>query len=636
MNDFDPEEICLKVGLEIHQQLNTNTKLFCSCEKFDEDHFQYKARRLLRPTASELGEIDPAARFEFEKGLPIVYLMGRYSSCLVEADEEPPHQLNMDAVRTSLVIALALGSHPVDEFHVMRKIVIDGSNTTGFQRTLIIALGGELKVGNSSIPVQSVSLEEDAARLMSGFEGVREYGLDRLCVPLVEIALAPIVVEPKAVQEVSLTLGRLLRSTRLVSRGIGTIRQDINISILGGEVVEIKGVQKLELIEKVVLFEALRQLSLIKIKKELATRGLSPTDFHSKPTDVSDLFRKTGSSLLHNELKNGHRILAIQLKGFSGLIGQEFYPNIRFASELADVARFYGLGGIIHSDELPGYGISQNELDNIINNLYLDKFDGFLLIAGEANKLDQALKAVIQRVRAAFRGVISETRGPNPDGHTRFLRPRPGAARMYPETDIPPLPLEKGTIDMLKQKVPRPWDDQILEYCVKYSLSRKLATQLYDSPYFELFEEVVCNTDIPCGFIAATLTETLVSLSRSGLDISRLNEDSLRVLFKALNEGKFSKEAFPNILELLLKGEVSNVKEAVEILGLSVINEDELKSLVKQVLINNKGVIEVKRSGAFSALMGSVMSIVRGRADGKKVSNILKTELDKMLSNEIK
>ncbi len=403
--------------------------------------------RRLRPTQSELGQIDPAARFEFAKGLTIKYEVGRDSSCLVEADEEPPHPLNMEAVCTSLIIALALDSQPVDELHIMRKIVIDGSNTTGFQRTLIVALGGELKVGGRTVPVQAISLEEDAARLLGESEGVREYGLDRLCVPLIEVALAPVTGPPKEVQEVALALGRLMRSTRLVSRGLGTIRQDINISILGGKVVEVKGVQKLDLLEKIVQFEALRQLSLTQLKNKLEDRGLSPEDFRNEPIDVSDLLKNTNSSVLKKALKKGRRIFAIQLKGISGLLGFEPYPDIRFGRELADVARFYGLGGLLHSDELPDYDLTQTEVDKVGGELHLNESDGFLLLTGEEERLRQVCEAVMQRVRDAFIGVPAETRGSTPDGKTRFIRPRPGAARMYPETDIPPIVLDEEFIE---------------------------------------------------------------------------------------------------------------------------------------------------------------------------------------------
>ena len=272
------KNIGLKVGLEIHQQLATKNKLFCHCEEFQSNEFEFSFNRRLRPTQSELGQVDPAAMFEFKKGKMINYHANRKSSCLVEADEEPPHDLNMEAVESALIVALALKSKIVDELHTMRKIVIDGSNTTGFQRTIIVALGGLLKTKNRDVPVQTICLEEDAARLFVDYDGYREYYLDRLCIPLVEMALAPVEGSPEEIQEIALSLGRLLRATRRVARGLGTIRQDINVSVKGGRVVEVKGIQKLDLISKIVEFEALRQSGLMEIKNELEKRGVKPED----------------------------------------------------------------------------------------------------------------------------------------------------------------------------------------------------------------------------------------------------------------------------------------------------------------------------------------------------------------------
>ncbi len=636
MSGLDPEKIGLKVGLEIHQQLNTQTKLFCNCEKFEENDTRYTIYRRLRPTQSELGEVDPAARFEFAKGHTIKYDAGPYSACLVEADEEPPHQLNTEAIRTSLIIALALNSQTIDELHVMRKIVIDGSNTTGFQRTLVIALGGELKVGSKQVGVQTISLEEDAARLIAEAGGVREYSLDRLTVPLVEVALAPVTGTPHEIQEVALTLGRLMRSTRLVSRGLGTIRQDINVSVQGGAVVEVKGVQKLDLLEKVVEYEAQRQIGLIRIKEELEKRGLSPNVFNVEPTDVTNLFKETQSTVLQRALKRGEHITAIPLKGTAGLLGLEPYPEVRLGRELADVARFFGLGGLLHSDELPGYGITPSEIDMLRQHLRLtdQQQDGFLLLSGEDKRLNQACEAMLQRMKGAFRGVLAETRAATADGKTRFIRPRPGAARMYPETDIPPIPLSEDFIETLRNEVPKPWNEQIEEYMSKYSLSRKLALQIYDSPHLELFEQIAAETKVTPSFIAATLTETLVNLSREGLDTSTLTGSLIKSLFSTLDQGQVSKEAAPQILSLILRREAGSVEEATAKLGLTAISDQELLKIVQQVLAENKSLIEEKGEATFSLLMGRVMATVRGKADGKKVSDFLRTELKKTLKQD--
>jgi glutamyl-tRNA(Gln) amidotransferase subunit E len=630
LSDFY-RDIGLLVGLEIHQQLATSTKLFCRCKPIDEEHLTPRFQRRLRPSQSELGEIDPAALFEFKKKKPFKYYVGEHSACLVEADEEPPHPINEEAVDTALIIALALNSTPVDEIHVMRKIVIDGSNTTGFQRTAIIALGGVLKTRIGNIPVQTVCLEEDAARLLGEDGGVRSYGLDRLCIPLVEVALAPFTASPEEVQEVAYTLGRLMRSTGRVMRGLGTIRQDINISIRGGAVVEVKGVQNLDLISKIVDFEAKRQHFLMKVAEELRRRGVTFEGAVGEVKELNDIFKQTSSKIIKKVLDAGGAVVGLALRGFKGLLKLEEYPNIRLGKEFADLVRFYGIGGIFHSDELPAYGISEEEVVKVREALKLGGKDAFILVAGDRSVLHDAVKAIAERARAAVNGVPPETRGPTPEGATRFIRPRPGPARMYPETDIPPLPISEERIERLRALIPKPWDEVVREYAAKYGLSEKLAAQICDSEYLTLFEEIVRETKVQPSFVAATLTETLVNLSRLGLKVEGLSNTTLKEVFKLVDEGEISKEGVPAILEKILRGEARSPKEAAEQLGLTPISEEEVKRRVVELVERNRQLIKSRGQGAFSALMGELMRDLRGRVDGKKLSLLLQEEVKRVV-----
>ena len=220
------DKIGLRVGLEIHQQLATNKKLFCSCKPIEQENYPIQFTRKLRLAKSELGKYDPAALFESSKSKQIRYYANDQSSCLVEFDDEPPHALDQEAKNTALIIASALNSNIFDESYVMRKIVIDGSNTSGFQRTMLVSQGGHIDVEGKNVGIQTICLEEDAAKLLKDTEEHREYSLDRLGVPLIEIALEPVNGDPLFVKKIALTLGRLLRVTRRVTRGIGSIRQD--------------------------------------------------------------------------------------------------------------------------------------------------------------------------------------------------------------------------------------------------------------------------------------------------------------------------------------------------------------------------------------------------------------------------
>lgn len=269
----------LKVGLEIHQELATSHKLFCNCPpQLFRDEPEYTFIRRLRPTQSELGEVDPAALFEFQQGKILLYEARHETDCLVEMDEEPPGPLNSETVDVCLTLALMIGSRPVDEIHVMRKTVIDGSNTTGFQRTCVVALGGEIMVDEKKIAIEQISLEEDAARKTGESGTLSQYRIDRLGIPLIEVSTAPVIESPEEARSVAFAIGRLLRATGRVRRGLGTIRQDVNISLRGGALMEIKGVQQLDLVAKVVEYEVQRQRRLLDICEELCKRGINKED----------------------------------------------------------------------------------------------------------------------------------------------------------------------------------------------------------------------------------------------------------------------------------------------------------------------------------------------------------------------
>jgi glutamyl-tRNA(Gln) amidotransferase subunit E len=241
------------------------------------------------------------------------------------------------------------------------------------------------------------------------------------------------------------------------------------------------------------------------------------------------------------------------------------------------------------------------------------------------------MTAIIERARAALQGVPYETRGPTPDGKTRFIRPRPGPARMYPETDIPPIPITKELLLKLKKQVPKPWEEQIEDYVSRYGLSYKLAPKVFDSEYSEIFEIIASKTKVQPSFIAATLTETLVSLSRDGFDINSLDEKDLMELFLRLDEGKISKEALPQVLEVFLKGEATSIEEAIKRLGIVTISDDELSQIIEKIVQESKELIKEKGERSFSVLMGKAMNIVRGRVDGAKVGAVLKKRIENVV-----
>jgi len=383
MTELDINNIGLKVGLEIHQQLDTKKKLFCDCTLIEEDEFSRKFSRRLRAAKSELGKIDPAALFESTKSKTIIYYTNPKSSCLVEEDEEPPHALDLDAKNISLLISSALNSKIFSEIHVMRKTVIDGSNTTGFQRTMLVAQGGHIEVDGERVGVQSICLEEDAGKLIKDEGNHRFFSLDRLGVPLVEIALDPVEGDPKFVKNIALTLGRLLRVTKRVMRGIGSIRQDVNISIEGGGIIEVKGVQQLDQLEKIIEFEAKRQHGLKLIAERINQTGFTEINHSDDIFDVTEIMTECNSKIVKKSIQNQDKIFALRIKKLKGILGFEPYSDIRLGKEIGQLVRFFGIGGVFHSDELPNYGIEEEDVKRITERLDIKNDDAFLIIAGE-------------------------------------------------------------------------------------------------------------------------------------------------------------------------------------------------------------------------------------------------------------
>ncbi len=629
MSEIQLDKIGLKVGLEIHQQLATNKKLFCGCKPVESVEFPIRFSRRLRLAKSELGRYDPAALFESSKSKTIQYFANPESSCLVECDEEPPHGLDSDAKLTSLIIASALHSNIFNEGYVMRKIVIDGSNTSGFQRTMLVSQGGYLDVDGKRIGVQTICLEEDAGKLLKDTENSREYSLDRLGIPLVEIALEPISGSPDQVKKVALSLGRLLRVTRRVTRGIGSIRQDVNISVEGGGIVEVKGVQQLDQLEKVILYEAKRQHGLQLIAQKLKRVDLD-TLSEDDAKDVTRLFDGCSSKVIQKSLKDGAAIMALRIKGFAGMFGYEPHAGIRLGRELGQQVRFFGIGGIFHSDELPNYGIEQVDVDKIAEVLKMEKSDGFLIIAGPKEKIEFAIAATINRIKEAKNGVPAETRAATQEGETVFLRPRPGSSRMYPETDIPPVLVTKEEIAFAKNNIPGSWNDTISALQNRYGLNAQLAEQIFDSAYLDLFESVCSDNKNNPNFVASTLCSTITNLQRRGLNSDLLKSDHIRKAFDLLAKGAIAKESLEIIFENIMSAKIKSPDEFVQRYA-NEFGEGELERIIDEIIQKNLPIIQKQRDHSIGPLMGIAMQTLRGKVSGEKVNKVLESRIAKIL-----
>ncbi|RMD58365.1 Glu-tRNA(Gln) amidotransferase GatDE subunit E, partial [Candidatus Woesearchaeota archaeon] len=524
-------------GLEIHQQLDTG-KLFCKCpSKLNENPPEYTIERRLRAVIGESGEVDPAAAAQAMRARENIYECHDENVCLIDLDEEPPRPIREEALKIAIQAGKLLKARFVDEAQVMRKIVIDGSNTTGFQRTTLIAMDGSIQSTKGPIRIPTVILEEDSARIIEERESKSVYRLDRLGIPLLEISTAPEITSPEQCQEVARELGLILRSLP-VKRGQGTIRQDVNVSIKGGARVEIKGAQDLKLLPTLVKLEAQRQENLIKIKKELAKRKAKITT--SKPKDITHLLERSNSKIINSALARGGKVLSIKLPGFSSLLGIELQPGRRLGSELSDRAKWASsVKGLFHSDELPNYGIEKEEVRKIKQALLCKEEDAFILVAAQEDEALRAINAAVKRAQESIKGVPKEVRKAMPDGTTRFIRPMPGASRMYPETDVLPIKITK---EKLSVELPETIQEKTKRY--KKILPEDIAKALAKSQKTKLFDLCIKKfKSLKPAYIAEVILTTPAVIKREyGVEINPSDQD-FEDLFSALERGKIAKES---------------------------------------------------------------------------------------------
>ena len=610
---MDYKVLGLVAGIEIHQQLDTKEKLFCHCPTTLRETAEHSGEfsRYFRATVSEMGLIDRAAKEEMKHDRMFRYYTYD-TTCLVENDEEPPAPINDEALAVCLTIGKMFSMTPVPQVHTMRKLVIDGSNTSGFQRTALIAFNGVLP---DSGQIETICLEEEAAQRVKD----EVFSLDRLGIPLVEITTSPCMHTPEDVQNMAEYIGMVLRSTGKVKRGLGTIRQDVNISIAEGARVEIKGVQELDLIAEVVRREVQRQQNLLAIRDELKKRGAN--DDATAGVDVTGLFKETKSTIL----KKAKKIHAIVLKGFAGLVGREIQPERRLGSEMSDYAKKCGVGGIFHTDELPGYGVTAEEVARLQTYVHASEQDCVILVAGANEKQTVcAIRQVIMRAKLAHsdKPVPEETRKMLESGSTAYMRPLPGADRMYPETDVLPVLIDNTRWDAVA--IPELLTTKAERFVAAYGIEKNYALQLASSEKLPLFERAV-QEGIKPKLAAFTILSTTTELRRDGVDISRVPDQVYLDMWHAVESGKAAREAVPEIFRSIAEG--NSFAEALGRLAPAVSRED-LEKIVRKIIAERKDFVAQKGRAALGPLMGVVMAEVRGSIDGRVVSEILKKEID--------
>ncbi len=459
INEATPEiyeKLGFKCGLEVHQQLLTKSKLFCRCPagKYQKgDDFEAEVIRHMRPTLSELGEYDGTALMEFKTRKNITYRLKNENACTYEIDDTPPFPLNREALGISIEIALLLKTSIVGELHITRKQYLDGSIPTGFQRTAIVGIEGEIPISNKKIRIIQLSIEEDSCREISDIGHERIYSTDRLGIPLIETVTYPDMKTPAEAAEAGQYIRFLTRSTGKVRTGIGAAREDVNVSIRGGTRIEIKGVSRIKWIPSLTHVEAFRQKALLEIKKILKERKKNGPEWDIRTTPVDNtILVKAGLPI-----KNGYKASGIRLPGFRTILSFFTQPGKTFSDELSErikVIACIDKPNLVH-DEDP----SLNDYDGVFKEIYTktggeDK-DAFLIVFGPAGDIAMAEETIQERCRLAFSGVPNETRkAVNREGKTIFERVLPGPDRMYPDTDSAPIAINDNYIKELGNDLP--------------------------------------------------------------------------------------------------------------------------------------------------------------------------------------
>ena len=663
---LDPAALGFMCGLEIHQQLATgklHSRMPSELYEFGMSDVPPNwtiSKRRLRASQGESGGVDVAARFEQRRNRSFVYIQSPNSG-LIEMDEAPPMAHDEEAVEVVLTISAMMDAKPVPAMQAMRKTVVDGSNTSGFQRTTLASTNGTIQTPSGDVGIAVICLEEDSARKLDSSKTpageVVTYTLDRLGVPLVEIATEPDIVSPEHAKETALALGTLLRDTRRVRRGLGSIRQDLNVSLACGDRVEIKGCQDLEGIPKIIRLEMARQLHMYRLANELreeaglpllppdrrkterpvenrvalATQSKIPLEMH----DVSSILSACDSTRVIEALQMGEKSLCVPLPGFSGKLGtkdkdSEGAQLPRLGRELASAAKLAGVAGIFHSDELPAYGIGQEQVDSIVRELSLSDTDAFAICIAPRWQAELALESVVSRARLAYHRIPQEVRnvvirkGQPEDGTTTAMRPLPGGARMYPETDVPVLEIPSQRWDEICGRLPLS-SLQRAERIGPYDIPENQKQSILNNELDDLLVEgVEGDLKIPAKAWASAL-----------LEFGASNIRALEVAIHLRENGVMTREG---VSPLVAQAQSEDTEHLLEWMaseassrGFTPAGDGEVEIAVDEVLKEREEFIRERGQAAIGPLMGVVMGKLGGSADGKVVSKVLREKISEIL-----
>jgi len=457
LNDY--KRIGFKSGLEVHQQLKTKSKLFCRCPAgifHDDNDYDAEVIRHMRPTLSEMGVYDGTALMEFRTRKEITYRINNETACTYEVDDTPPFPIDREALEIAISIALAAKMNIVGEVHITRKQYLDGSIPTGFQRSAIISVEGELQLKNKKVRLIQLSLEEDSCREVSDIGHKRIYKTDRLGMPLIETVTYPDCLTPEELAEAAEYIRFLNRSTGKVRTGMGAAREDVNVSCEGGSRAEIKGVAHIKWIPELSHNEAFRQYALLNIRSKLQKMIADPAAWAIKTREITEKEQMFHFAPVRAALDRGEKVMALNLPGCRGILSHFTQPGLIFADEISDRLKVIACiekPNMTHSEEI-AEGNFNNLLPEVAIWLSAGPEDAQIILWGPADDIRTALETVEERIRLAFEGVPNETRKAFEDGTTMFERVLPGRDRMYPDTDSQPIAVTTEMLERLGKGQP--------------------------------------------------------------------------------------------------------------------------------------------------------------------------------------
>ncbi len=620
MTPTDYAGVGFKSGLEIHQQLLTEKKLFCRCPAGRySDVYHAEILRHMRPTLSELGEYDGTALMEFKTKKEIIYRINRESVCTYEMDDTPPFMINEQALDIALGIAMLYNCVMVDELHIARKQYLDGSIPTGFQRTTIVGVDGRIAYGDREVGIVQLGLEEDACREVSDVGHRRVYKTDRLGMPLIETVTAPDMKTPQEVAEVAQILRRIVRSTGKVRTGIGAGREDVNVSVTGGTRIEIKGVPRIPRIPRLTYNEAMRQWNLLRLRDELARRGVMTASFGSTIEDVTKNLRKTKYMPIETALKSGMVVFGARLVGFRGLLRWPTQTDTFFSQEISDRVRVIAcltpLPNILHSDS-PSESLAGAEWIAVKKTLGARDEDAVVLVWGQESDARLGAQEIVARAREATIGVPSETRQALRDDTNGFERILPGPDRMYPDTDLPPKKIGAERLAAIKAALP-PLVQTREKWYREIGVPADVVERLSVSQKADLFEKAVREWGLNPKTAAVILIQYPKYLKRKGLSPIATDSELFTDILAALRDKRLYREGVRPLLESAL---IQNrpVWELLPAAGAGDLAADAF-----QIAGNLKGRRFENGPRRMRRAMGLLMADWRGRADGAEASRIM-------------